>query len=214
MIFWRPVRKFYLHGNIFPMKKQTIILLVSSSLSLCGLLSCGESARRDNEESTKAINSIEETSPKYQSEEGKFAVAFEGEPQVTSQEVPTQEGTINVFLFSYQKSINEVHMVGYSDYPPDLVALQDPVEMMKSAEMGLVKDINGVATDEKTTEFDGYLSFEFRASGTEDGESFNLAYKFIMAGNRLYQIAIMKQSEEITNEEVKRFVGSFEFLKN
>lgn len=150
----------------------------------------------------------------YKSEEGKFSILFDGKPDVTSEEVPTAVGAVEVHMFMYEKTKSHVQIVGYSDYPPVLVSLQDPMDMLKNAEMGMVTNMNATSTDQKSSEFDGNKAYEFRASGSQDGKPFNMAYKLIMVNNRLYQIGIMKEAEDISDEEVKSFIGSFELLKN
>lgn len=200
----------YLAG-LFKLKqmKKTNLLLLAAGLGLALSFQSCKSDAADGSKTESSETSDEPKREKYRSDAGSFAIDFQGTPEVTTEEVPTEVGSIMVTMYMYEKSRKEVHIVGHSDYPAELVALSDPMEMLKGAQEGVTGNLEAVPTDEKTSEFEGNKALEFRASGS----GFNLAYKLILVENRLYQIGIMKETDEVTAEEVDAFIGSFELTK-
>lgn len=201
----------YLAGlfKLKQMKKTNLLLLAAGLGFALTFQSCKSDAAADGTKTENSETSDEPKREKYRSDAGSFAIDFQGTPEVTTEEVPTEVGSIMVTMYMYEKSRKEVHIVGHSDYPAELVALSDPMEMLKGAQEGVTGNLEAVPTDEKTSEFEGNKALEFRASGS----GFNLAYKLILVGNRLYQIGIMKETDEVTAEEVDAFIGSFELTK-
>ena len=173
------------------MKKASLFLLFLGTSLSSVFMSCSDAPKE-----------------KYKSADGKFAIHFAGEPTKTTENVPTEVGNISVTMFMYEKSPKEVYIVGYSDYPSELIALSNPNDLLKGAQEGVVNNIAGQVQDEKSSDFSGHAALDFRS----EGSGFTLAYKLVLVDNRLYQIGIMKEGVEIPDSEVTDFIGSFELI--
>lgn len=188
--------------------KKTYLLILAAGLMLTTTFQSCKSA--EGSESTGTEDKTAEPEiVKYRSDAGNFAIAFQGTPEVTTEEVPTEVGSIMVTMYMYEKSRKEVHIVGHSDYPSAIVEASDPMVMLNGAKEGVTGNLKATPTDEKTSSFQGHKALEFRASGS----GYNLAYKLILVNNRLFQIGIMKETDEVTQAEVDSFIGSFELTK-
>ncbi len=147
-------------------------------------------------------------SQKFHSPEGRFKIAFEAEPVVTTQDIPTEIGAIQMTMFMHEKSLEEAFMAAYSDYPAELVNQLDPYDLLESAKDGAVSNLGVTISEEKKITIQGYPAWDFKGNGLNN---LRLVSRIIMVGNRLYQAMYLKQGTGI--DAGKRFVRSLEIEK-
>ncbi len=146
---------------------------------------------------------------RFNSEDGKFKVHFEGKPNITSEKVPTAVGDIEVHMFLYEKSATEIYLVGYSDYPSELIKKSNAAEVIKGAQGGVVEKLKAKITEEKKISVGGNDGIWFRANS----DQYYITYKLFLSGNRLYQIGMIRDGSHVSDEAVKSFMDTFELLK-
>ncbi len=150
-------------------------------------------------------------SDKFHSVDGKFKVNFSGTPEVTYDTFPIEDvGTIEMYMFMYEKSLTEAEMIAYSDYPSDLVNDSSPDEMLQGAKEGAVSNLGAIITEEKEIMYNKHKGLEFKANSTQ----FYINYKIFLVNNRLYQIAIMRDGSYASQENVDKFFNSFELIED
>lgn len=147
---------------------------------------------------------------KFVSEDGKFAINFPAEPDVSQESVPTDVGEVQMYIFLYEESVTKAFMVTYSDFPSELVAGTDAKGLLVSSKEGQLQTlINPIIDEESDIDINGNPGVYFKAN---DG-SFYLVAKIFLVGNRLYQLLIMRDGSYPSEEETKSFIDSFELRK-
>jgi len=184
-----------------------------------GLMACGGSEELEqltaeldalNEELTEEVipETVEE-SDLFSSEDGKFKINFLGEPTVTSDIIPTDVGDIEMMSFMYEKSVTEAYMVAYSDYPTEMVEASSTQDMLKGAKDGASGNLGITSFDlEENIELNGNEGMYFKGAA---GSIF-VEYKIFLVGNRLYQVAILRDGSYATEERSGEFFNSFELV--
>ena len=184
-----------------------------------GLMDCGGSEELEqltaeldalNEELTEEVipETVEE-SDLFSSEDGKFKINFLGEPTVTSDIIPTDVGDIEMMAFMYEKRVTEAYMVAYSDYPTEMVEASSTQDMLKGAKDGASGNLGITSFDlEENIELNGNEGMYFKGAA---GSIF-VEYKIFLVGNRLYQVAILRDGSYATEERSGEFFNSFELV--
>jgi len=196
------------------MKKINFFVIAILFFGSFLFVSCNETS--ETEATTDEITEAEDNSTinneadKYHSVDGKFKVNFTGTPKVSNEKVPTEVGDIEMFMFMYEKSLTEIEMIAYSDYPSAIVAVSDKDEMLNGAKEGALSNLEAVIKEEKQITYKGHKGIEFKANSSQ----YYVNYKIFLVNNRLYQIALMRDGSYATQSNVDKFFNSFELLEN
>ncbi|MEK7672461.1 MAG: hypothetical protein AAB373_01115 [Patescibacteria group bacterium] len=180
---------------------------------LLALTACNkdDGAKTPEEEGTATEEETSAESDAFVSEAGKFSIVFPGEPVESSQAIPTAAGDIMMYMYMYEEGVTQAFMVSYSDYPADLVAASDSKTLLdggKEGQLGALGTAPVLDKDEyiKMGEFDGTYMKAY-------GDGLYTVSKTVLAGNRLYQLLVMKDGSYPTQEEEDSFLGSFEITE-
>ena len=201
------------------------IILPALVLSL-GFAACGdidmEEADALNHDLLSAVDELAEEAPEeaveeeptkedlYYSEDGRFKVKFAGEPKVNSDIVPTDVGNIEMMSFLYEKSLTEAYMVAYSDYPSALVEQSSANDMLIGARDGSSGKIGITSFDlDEEIEIDGNPGRYFKGKA----KSIHAEYKIYLVGNRLYQVAILRDGAYSMPKRSDEFFNSFQLVE-
>lgn len=199
------------------MKK--LYLVISSLFIIIALffVSCGGTANHELIDELEALTdelseveaAVEDDSNLYTADDGKFQIRFPGAPEVTSESVPTEVGDIKMFTFMYEKSVTEVYMVAYSDYPSALIELSNTEDLIQGAKEGVLGNLEAQVDEEKKITLGDYEGIMFKAAS----DTYFLYYKLYMVKNRLYQIGILRDGSYPVENAVKEFIDSFKLLE-
>lgn len=201
------------------------IILPALVLSL-GFAACGdidmEEADALNHDLLSAVDELAEEAPEealeeeptkedlYYSEDGRFKVKFAGEPKVNSDIVPTDVGNIEMMSFLYEKSLTEAYMVAYSDYPSALVEQSSANDMLIGARDGSSGKMGITSFDlDEEIEIDGNPGRYFKGKA----KSIHAEYKIYLVGNRLYQVAILRDGAYSMPKRSDEFFNSFQLVE-
>ena len=130
-------------------------------------------------------------------DEGDFSVNFPGKPTDSSADFSAETGK-DAKVFTYTKNMNEVFIVMSFDFLPE-----DNI-------LGGFDELTGELTMEELTEsnYGRYRGAFFKA---KSAEGFYMTGQVYLVKNKLYAILVIKESAYPNEEEVKEFVGSFQF---
>jgi hypothetical protein len=140
---------------------------------------------------------------KYESKEGKYAVAFPAKPTTTTSKVG--ETTMNVATV---EKAGSGFVVIYSDLPAGATKLAKAKDILEGGEKGLVANLKAKVTSSKEKEFgkQKYPSREIVA----DAEMVTVRVTLVLAGDRLYQVFVHGPKEFASGKEADKFLESFE----
>ncbi len=182
------------------------ISMLAIAFFLIGVSACGSGAKKNDATDNKTASADVK---KYTNKDGKFAIHFAGEPQVTDKNIPTAVGNIELHMFMYEKSATEVYVVGYSDYPSELMKESNRDSVLNGAKNGVVTNVKAAITEEKKIKIEGNDGLFFKANS----DQYYLTYKLFIAGNRLYQIGMMRDGSPVNEDGMKDFFDTFELTK-
>lgn len=141
----------------------------------------------------------------YQSQEGRFSVLFPGEPKRILKSVDTPAGKIDLVL--YQAGSKKTgFIVGYSDYPQEVIDKSNPRKMLDGARDGAVGNAGGELIDEIELTFQDYPGREIEV---EVPGKATIRARLILIDNRLYQVMVISPSVEILEKKGTEFFDSF-----
>ena len=184
------------------------LLLIATVMVSCGGNQNTMDALNKLDSLSKSMNQSSLTD-KYMSKDGSFKISFPGTPTVSSENVPTEAGNIEMKLFTYKKSATEAYMVVYSDYPSEMVKASDPETLLNGAKEGALSNQSVTLESEKKITLDGNPGYYFTAKK----DSYYMCYKIFLKENRLFQILMLRDGNYPSQENIDAFIGSFELIK-
>jgi hypothetical protein len=146
----------------------------------------------------------------FESKTGKCAVMMPGTPTENKQTFPTDAGPVEATLYMLESDGGDVaYLMGFNDFPADLVAQSDPNTMLDGARDGAVKNVGGKLLEEKKITINGYPGREIKVSAQgENGE--NIVYaRVYLVKNRLYQALVVFPKKILRQADVTKFLTSF-----
>jgi type II secretory pathway pseudopilin PulG len=158
-------------------------------------------------------NDLASDKPIFTSSEGNFEVMFPDKPKYNVQAVQTPAGSIDIHFFMVEK-IDYACIVGYSDYPAELMEKADHTKLLDGAANGAVNNINASISYQEDIDLDGYygreIAFTIRKS-FKMPKGGNGKARFFIADNRLYQI-LKIGTNVISDASTDNYLESFKIL--
>jgi len=145
-----------------------------------------------------------------------FIAEFPNEPKKSVQKVPTAVGDIDMYMFTLQSTNNDdnnaIYSVIKSDYPEEQFENADDEynnTVLNGAVNGAVTNVNGELVFDNKIAFNGYPGRSFKIN-IDQAYIYMNAY---LVENTIYitQVICMKQKDQ--NEDINRFLGSFDIIK-
>jgi len=145
----------------------------------------------------------------YQSESGQYTIRFPGAPNTSSDTVLADVGPITMHSCQFENRDGVAYMVSYADYPQSMVDTRDKRELLQSGKRTVVRSMELSALDvEEEVLLGDHPGLDFQGHS----ESYYVVFRVFMVGNRLYQIAMMREGEYVSEEERVAFMESFQLL--
>ena len=145
-------------------------------------------------------------------QEGNFSIMSPLTLEESSQTVDTAAGPIEIHFFMADDG-NSAYMVGYSDYPAEIVELSDPNEMLDGAAQGATANINGTLVSQNNISLDGHPGRELVLTATLEDVDATAKARIYLVGNRLYQVLALGAEGDISPEDMDAFLQSFKLLE-
>jgi hypothetical protein len=143
---------------------------------------------------------------KYESKEGKYAVAFPSTPKLEMK----KSGDLDLNI-----AVAELGMGGFAvvhaTLPAEFVKARKPKDLLDSGQKGLVDNFKATVITSKDIEF-GSQKFPAREIYAEK-DATHLRITIILADDRLYQIFVVGPKELITSKDAEDFSKSLEIMK-
>jgi hypothetical protein len=151
-----------------------------------------------------------ETWKEFESKVGKCAVSMPGTPTENKQTFDTEAGPVEAYLYMLETDSGDVaYLMGFNDFPADLVAQSDPQVMLDGARDGAVRNVGGKLLEEKKISINGHPGRYIKVSAPGDnGENLVFARVYLVK-NRLYQALVVFPKKTLRQGDVDKFLGSF-----
>ena len=143
---------------------------------------------------------------KYESKEGKYAIAFPGKPTIQT----GKAGDIALSTAIVEKA-TLAYTVTHADLPADLVKLSKPKDILASAEAGLVKSFKAKLISSKEVEFAAQKYPAREVVAEKEGTTIRLL--IVLVDNRLYQVYVVGPKDTTASKDADAFFASFEIMK-
>ncbi len=163
--------------------------LAGAALILAGLLHAQPAVRWQN----------------YQSEAGRFKVAFPGEPVTKRGKLKVETAEIPATWHTAGDGEEATYDVRFSDYPTKVVARLTPAKLVDAARDGLVAQSKGRLESEKPVGMGKVAGRDLTITGA-DGMRYRI--RLLLVEHRLYQLTAMARPPARADED--RFFGSFQ----
>jgi hypothetical protein len=141
----------------------------------------------------------------YRSDDGNFTILFPGEPAKEMQSVNTLAGKID-FVMYRAGSKKSGFVVGYCDYPQEVIKDSNPKKMLDGAMDGAAGNVRGKIVKEMELDFHGYPGREIEIKLPRNT---TIRARLILINNRLYQMMVISPSADILEEKGTKFLDSF-----
>ena len=140
--------------------------------------------------------------------EGRFAVLLPGKARHESRAISSAAGAHTMTMYAYSLKHGTMG-VAYIDYPAAAVA----AEQMAAARDALLRNIQGAVGSEEDIKVDGFPGRQVYAEGRAGARDALLKARFVVAGNRLYQIAYVGAKDGVAMTDIDMFLTSFKLLR-
>ncbi len=146
----------------------------------------------------------------FSSQKGNFSVLLPKKPVEEKETVNTKIGPVELYAFLVELQNGKVvYGVTYSDYPAEMVEKSNPDDLLDRARNGAVRNISGKIIKEKRIVIEGYPGRELRVVFGKTGV---MKYRLYLVKNRLYQIMVLAEEENLLSSADERFLNSFRLL--
>ena len=149
-----------------------------------------------------------------------YQVDFPIKPNPLNREINTEVGLLkmNMFLLDMSASKNSknlFYMSNYTEYPKESVSSDQKnhiAQFFRGTVDGAVKNVKGKLISEKIIQHKGYpgryIKIDFR-----NGLAI-ITMKFILVKNKMYILQTITETSKDANEDLLKFMKSFELLPN
>ncbi len=147
---------------------------------------------------------------KYESKEGKYAIAFPGTP--TTESKKAGELTLNTAAVEVK---GVAYIVIHSDLPDETVKASKAEEILANGEKGLVDSFKAKVTKAQPTTFgkEKYPARNVTAEIKVDATTLQLRLMLILANNRVYQVLAVGSADAVAGAATDKFFDSLELRK-
>lgn len=143
--------------------------------------------------------------------EGNFSALLPCKPRHETRTISATAGMLTMTM--YACSLKQGTMAAaYTDYPAAALAAGQMAELVDAARDALLRNIGaGVRTEEEVA-IAGLPGRQVYAEGRAGAQATLLKVRFVVAGNRLYQIAYVGSSDGPAMADIDMFLTSFKLL--
>ncbi len=147
----------------------------------------------------------------FKSETGRFMVVSPIALEEKTAEMESPVGKLNTHTFAGERKNKAIFSVMYVDYPENLIKESDPAKVIEGAATGSVKNVNGTNVVSTDISIGKHSAKEVTADvkGNKPGEEGTIKQRFVLVGNRMYQVMVLGVKGEVTMAEMDTFLQSF-----
>ena len=143
---------------------------------------------------------------------GGFSVLLPGKASREARTLDTTAGAVTMTM--YACSLKQATMaVAYTDYPAGALAGEHGREQLDAERDALLRNIGASSHSEEQVLIGGLPGRQIYAEGRTGTRSALLKARFVVAGNRLYQIAYVGARGAVAMADIDMFLSSFKLLR-
>ena len=151
-------------------------------------------------------------SKEFRSQEGKFSIMAPLSLKESDQTVSTQVGKIVAHMFMAETT-DVAYVVGYADYPLEIVRQSNADLILNGASNGAVSNVNGKLVIQNVISLQSYPGREIVADvKTPDGKDGTMKGRIYIVDNRLYQVYVIATKGKVETTKIDDFLNSFKLL--
>jgi len=144
--------------------------------------------------------------------DGAFAVLLPGKASREARTLDTTAGAVTMTM--YACSLKQGTMaVAYTDYPAGALAGEHGREQLNAERDALLRNIGASSHSEEQVQIGGLPGRQIYAEGRTGTRRVLLKARFVVAGNRLYQIAYVGERDGLAMADIDMFLTSFRLLR-
>ncbi len=176
-------------------------------IALISLTSCNDSTQKQETDLNDSLNVLDE---RYQALQDSFVIAFPTEPTRSVNSIPVQgEQEIEMVDYTCVKS-SYVYMVSISPQTSEKITTnEDIISLLSDTRDSFCSDLEINITEEKEVRLGEYRGIFFKANSAK----YYAAVSNFLINGFLYQITILGNGKEISQENIESFINSFELTK-
>ncbi|MFT6984078.1 MAG: hypothetical protein ACJAUD_002858 [Crocinitomicaceae bacterium] len=189
------------------MKKLFLVTILAGASMLNSCVESTTDEKKQDVSNEVKPDLEEEEDELFLSEDGHFSINFlGGNPDDIASVIPTDVGNVEMHTLLHEKSVTEALMVAYSDYPSESVNESNSAELLEGARNGAIENLEISAPEiEEKIELDGHPGLYF----TGNNGRYYVTYNVFLVGNRLYQVAALRDGSYASDQVIDDFIGSF-----
>jgi len=142
----------------------------------------------------------------FRAPDDRFQILMPGIPELQIQTIQTPLGEQEQHLYKVDKG-PQAYMIGYTDLDDKTLAAHSADDLLDDASARGVLAVNGKLQSFEQTTYRGYPARNV-VIDVADGDGVIHA-RYVLVGNRLYQIAAIVATKIIDEDEVERYLDSF-----
>ncbi|MFC2061320.1 hypothetical protein ACFLUV_02300 [Elusimicrobiota bacterium] len=147
---------------------------------------------------------------KYKEPEGSFALEFPGKVQTQTIDIPIENGTIYMNIFSIELNNMAFMVSSIKDYPPLMQEDLDVEAILFNAANGSAANTGGTIIEAEYISMDDYPGLDFLVS-VMSGSGLIRSQIFLADGS-FYQLMITGSLRDVIQKENERFLNSFKII--
>ncbi len=144
--------------------------------------------------------------------EARFTVLLPGKASRETRTLNTAAGALTMTM--YAVSLKQATMaVAYTDYPAAALTGEHGREQMDAERDALLRNIGASTHSEEKVLIAGLPGRQVYAEGRTGARRVQLKARFVVAGNRLYQIAYVGERNSVATADIDMFLTSFKLRR-
>jgi len=144
--------------------------------------------------------------------QGGFAVLLPGKASREARTLNTTVGAVTMTMYAFSLKRGTM-AVAYADYPAGALAGEHGREQLDAERDALLRNIGASSHSEEQVLVGGLPGRQIYAEGRTGTRSALLKARFVVAGNRLYQIAYVGARGAVAMADIDMFLSSFRLLR-
>ncbi len=151
----------------------------------------------------------------YKNDAANFSASFPGKPTLTTNDIPTDAGTVKLINFSSEVS-DGIYYIGVSEYPKGFNLKGREQAVLDESLTSAMSDFeNSSLTMRNDITLGSYPGLEFQLTSKLNGGNVIVSGRFFLAGSKMYQLlaTFTEGGYNSNKEKISGFFSSFKLLK-
>jgi hypothetical protein len=144
---------------------------------------------------------------------GDFKLRLPQQPKLERHNTQTSGGPVELSLFTATGGSGAAYQVGYSDFPQARLGQHPPARMLRDAQAGAVRKLEGKLLSEREFKVLGHPARDYSIEVVRQGMTLSYWGRMILVGARMYQLQVIGLAGQVKDTDRQRFFESFELTE-